>query len=173
MEYILIGVIANTFGIKGELKIKSYSDFDKERYKKGNTVFIEYNNEYLPFVVHSFREHKGMSIVAFKDYLDINLVEKYKGSNIYFDKAKIKPSKNGEFYWFELKGLSVYDDKDNFLGKVLRVEETGANSNLRVEKEDKSTFLVPYIKQFILNIDIENNRIIIKIIEGLLWKLLF
>lgn len=173
MELIVIGVIANTFGIKGEVKIKSYSDFDEERYRQNNTVYIEYNNEYVPLIVNSFRIHKGMSIVSFKEHLNINLIEKYKGCNVCYEKSKIKPLKKGEYYRFEIIGLDVYDDKDNYLGKVKQIEETLANANLRIQRDDGKSFLVPYIKQFILNIDKDNNKIKINVIEGLLWKLQF
>ena len=48
MKYIKIGKIVNTFGIKGELKIKSFTDFDEERFSKGNKVYILADGEYLP-----------------------------------------------------------------------------------------------------------------------------
>ena len=67
MEYICIGKIVNTFGIKGELKIRSYSDFDAERYKKGSTVYVLKDGSYLPFVTASYREHKGFPLVSFRD----------------------------------------------------------------------------------------------------------
>ena len=57
MEYICIGKIVNTHGIKGELKISSYSDFDRERYQKGNTVYVRFEGNYLPFTVKTYRTH--------------------------------------------------------------------------------------------------------------------
>ena len=79
MEYLRIGVIVNTFGLKGEVKIKSFSDFDDERYKKNNEVLVFYNNQYISLKVNTYRVNKGMNIVSFIDHNDINLVEKYKG----------------------------------------------------------------------------------------------
>ncbi|NLC96620.1 MAG: ribosome maturation factor RimM [Erysipelotrichaceae bacterium] len=168
MEYLRIGVIVNTFGIKGELKIKSFSDFDDERYTIGNEVLININGQYKPFIVDSYKVLKQMNIVSFKDYKDINLVENLKGLDIYVDRSKIKPLKKGEYYRFELVGLNVYDENDNYLGKVIRVEETGANTNLRIEKEDKTTFLVPNVKAFVKDVDLNLNKMIIKLIEGLI-----
>lgn len=170
MEYLRIGVIVNTFGIKGELKIKSFSDFDDERYTIGNEVLININGQYKPFIVDSYKVLKQMNIVSFKDYKDINLVENLKGLDIYVDRSKIKPLKKGEYYRFELVGLNVYDENDNYLGKVIRVEETGANTNLRIEKEDKTTFLVPNVKAFVKDVDLNLNKMIIKLIEGLIWR---
>ena len=83
MEYICIGKIVNTFGIKGELKIQSYSDFDALRYKKGNTVYVRKDGKYLPFRIASFRSHKGFSLVSFAEHQNINLVEQYKECEIF------------------------------------------------------------------------------------------
>ena len=90
MEYLRIGVIINTFGLKGELKIKSFSDFDDERYQKGNEVLVKINEEYKPFIVDTYRIIKGTSVVSFKDHNDINLVEHLKKKENY---AKISKSR--------------------------------------------------------------------------------
>lgn len=169
MEYICIGKIVNTFGIKGELKIKSYSDFDAQRYHKGNTVYIRKDGRNLPFTVASFRTHKGFSMVSFKDHQDINLVEQYKDCDIYIDKESRAKLPEGEFYRSDLIGLAVFDEKDEKIGFVRDVEETsGANNNLRIVMDDECEVLVPYVKAFIRNVDLENGRIIINRVEGLL-----
>lgn len=169
MEYICIGKIVNTHGIKGELKIQSYSDFDSLRYKKGNTVYIHYESQYLPFIVQTFRSHKGNSLVSFQDYQNINLVEKYKNCNVYIEKESRKPLKKGKYYRDQIKGLQAFDTNDNVLGKVISVEETkGAQNNIRIQKEDGSEFLVPFIDEFILEVNLENQTIVIQMQEGLL-----
>ena len=81
MEYVNIGKIVNTFGIRGELKVASNTDFVDERFRKGSTVYI--GEEHIPFTVANHREHKGFLLVSFKDHEDINLVEKYKNMMIY------------------------------------------------------------------------------------------
>ncbi len=168
MEYLRIGVIINTFGLKGELKIKSFSDFDDERYQKGNEVLVKINEEYKPFIVDTYRVIKGTSVVSFKDHNDINLVEHLKGSSVFVDRSKIKPLKKGEYYRFELVGLKVYSMDNTYLGIVLRVEETGANTNLRIQKEDGNTFLVPNVKQFVKDVNLLKKTMKIKVIEGLI-----
>lgn len=169
MEYICIGKIVNTFGIKGELKIKSYSDFDALRYHKGNTVYIRKDGRNISFTVASFRTHKGFSLVSFKDHQDINLVEQFKDCEIYIDKESRAKLPEGEFYRSDLIGLTVFDEKDEKIGTVKDVEETsGANNNLRIVMDDGSEVLVPYVKAFVRNVDPENGRIIINRVEGLL-----
>ena len=100
MDYVLIGKIINTFGIRGELKVNSYTDFAKERFKKGSTVYV--GEKHLPFTVKGYREHKGFLLVSFKDHEDINLVEKY----ILFSNVKYKfPTKSAALY--ELSNVVV------------------------------------------------------------------
>lgn len=169
MEYICIGKIVNTHGIKGELKIQSYSDFDTLRYKKGNTVYILVENSYLPFVVETYRKHKGNSLVSFKDNQNINFVEKYKNCDVYIEKDSRKPLKNGKYYRNEIVGLVAFDTNGKELGKVISVEETkGAQNNIRIQTIDDNEFLVPFIPEFIQSVDLDDHKIIIQMQEGLL-----
>lgn len=169
MNYICIGKIVNTHGIKGELKIQSYSDFDSERYKKGNIVYINYENQYLPFIVKTFRVHKGHSLVSFEEHNNINDVEKYKQHMIFISEQERKPLKNGQYYRNQIVGLIAKDTNGNILGNVISVEETtGAQNNIRIQTETKEEFLVPYIPEFIQSVDLENSTIVISMQEGLL-----
>ncbi len=167
MEYICIGKIVNTHGLKGEVKIESYSGFDSERYQKGNEIFIFYDNEYLSFIVDTFRIHKNHPLVSFKDHKDINLIEKYKGSNIYFDKNKRKPLEN-DYYQDELIGLNVYDENGNEKGIIKNIESTlGAQNNLLIEKDNKEVFLYPFIMEWVLDVDMDKKIIKMKWLEGI------
>lgn len=166
MEFVCIGKIVNTFGLRGDLKIISYSDFDSDRYKKGSTVYVGENH--IPFVMNTYKIHKGSILITFKDNLDINLVEKYKNMNIYKAKEDIKPLKKGEYFFSDLKDLNVYCENE-LIGKVKYVEEGTRNNNLRIVKVDKTEVLVPFIQEvFIKNVDLENKRIDIVKMEGLL-----
>ena len=166
MEYVLIGKIVNTFGIKGELKLESYTDFADERFAKDSLVYI--SESHLPFAVLKHREYKGMLLVTLKDNEDINLVERYKGMNVYKSKDDIKPLKKGEYYFSDLKNLDVYVE-DKKVGKVLRVEEGMKYNFLRILKdEDNKEILVPYLESFVKNVSLENRIISIIKMEGLL-----
>lgn len=165
MDYILIGKIINTHGIKGEMKVEAYTDFIEERFKKNSTIYI--TEKYLPFKVKTYRLHKGNILLTLIDHEDINLIEKYKGQNIYKAKEDIKPLKKGEYYFRDIKGLDVYID-DKLVGKVIDMEE-GTRANLmRIEKLDKNISLVPFMPQYVLNVDLENKRIDIINLEGLI-----
>ena len=79
----------------------------------------------------------------------------------------------GQYFYSELRGCEVYDQNNKLLGKVKEVEEFPAQLTLRVARDKKPDFFVPFIKQFIKAVDIKNKAILIEKIEGLLWKLQF
>ena len=163
MDYVKIGKIINTFGIKGELKVESHTDFIKERYKSGSLVYL--GEKHLPLVVRNYRIHKGFIIVLFEKYEDINLVLNFKNQYLYKSIEDIKPLNDGEYYFKDLRGLAVFVDNEK-VGEVICVEKGNTYNFLRIKKENKE-ILVPNIKPFILNIDILNKRIDVTKMEGL------
>lgn len=164
MDKIKVGVIVNTHGLKGELKIKSFSDFNDIRFHKGSYIYIKERNEYIEMKIKSYREHKGFVLVVFDSYEDINLVEKYKGLELYVDKEDLHDLEEDEVYYFDLIDCEVYEEDGTFIGNVEDVLETGANAVLRVNKK----VLIPYVNAFIKETDIKNKKIIIYHVEGLL-----
>lgn len=166
MEYIRIGKILNTHGIKGELKIDAYTDFVKERFKKESTIYI--GEEHLPYIVKNYRYHKGFVLIQLKDNEDINLVERFKNLYIYKDSKDIKPLEDGQYYFRDLKDLNVYQN-NVLVGQVINVEEGNKYNYLRIKIKDEEK-LVPFIKAFILNVDLANSRIDVVDMEGLLWR---
>ena len=107
MDYIGIGKIVNTHGLRGEVRIESWSDFDDVRYSGEHPVFIEYNGERIEVRPVSFRMHKGFALVAFEGLQDINLVEKYKNCIVYIADDDRHELEDGEFYMDELTGMQV------------------------------------------------------------------
>ncbi len=163
MEYIKIGVIANTHGLKGELKVKSFTDFD--RFEKGNSVYIKFNNEYLKVEVKSHRVHKGLDMVVFSGYEDINKVELYKGSEVYLHVEDRHELEEDEFYYDELIGLEVYYN-DELIGKVTNIIDVPQGEILSVERKDEKDVLIPFENKFITSMD--DTKIICENLEGLL-----
>lgn len=86
MELVEIGKIINTFGIKGDLKIASSTDFGEQRFAPGSHILVKTPREYLDFEISKHYIHKGFDMIAFKGYTDINEVEKYKGCICYAPK---------------------------------------------------------------------------------------
>ena len=169
MEYIKIGTIINTHGIKGELKIRSCSDFDDERYAKGATVYIYSCEAYLPFTVATYRVHKGFPLVSFEGCGNINDVEKYKTCDVFVKDTDRRPLKDGRHYVSDLIGMTVKSSDGEVIGTVKDIEDTcGAQRNMRVEREGQNDVLIPYVPAFIKYVDEYSHAIVINVIEGLL-----
>ena len=167
MEYVLVGKIVSTHGIKGEVKIKSGSDFKDERYKKGAKLYIKKNNNYVELIVNSYRSHKNMDLVSFKGYENINLVLEFMNLDIYALVDLDEALGEDEFYFSQLIGLNVYVD-NKLIGKVLDIVEYPQADYLEILKQDKKKSYVPFLNEFIENVNLEEKRIDIVNMEGLL-----
>lgn len=167
MEYILIAKVLKPFGVKGELKLELYSDFAQERFKQDTTVYLKIDEAYQPFSVLTYRKYKEYALVSFKGYAALNDVEAFHGLFIYKAADDIKALEDA-YYFHDLVGLNVYDEKLKYLGKCLQVEEGVKYNFLRLEKEDATTALIPFIPTFIKEVSLKDKRIIVKTIEGLI-----
>ena len=169
MEYLKIGKIVNTRGIRGEMKIKPLTDFQEDRYKIGNTVYILFEGTYIPFVIKKYNSHKNLDFVILKDNEDINLIEKYKGSDIYVDSDSEITLYEDEYHLSELVDIDVFQSNLN-IGRVVDVLEYPQGDYLVIEKHNGERKSIPFRDEFILEIDIENKTIKIIDMEGLLWN---
>ena len=161
MNYIYIGDIVNTHGIKGEVKIISHFKYKSNVFIKGTSLYIGSNK--IKLVINSYRYHKIFDMVTFVGINDINEVLKYKGEPVYIDKNEIKID---GILNEELIDMDVYND-DSFVGKVTDILNNGVYDILVIEKDD-SRNLVPNITEFIKDIDLSSKRIQINMIEGLI-----
>lgn len=167
MDEIKVGILVNTHGLRGEVKIKPTTDFADIRFSKGKTVYVQYQNQSIPVEIQYAKWVKQLLIVKFKNFDNINLVECWKGSSITVLKEDLHELEDDEAYFFELMNCKVYDINNEYLGNVVEVVETNANACLRV-KNDEREFLVPYVNAFIKSFDKENKKIVIELMEGLL-----
>ncbi len=163
-EYIPVGIIVNTHGLKGTLKIKSDSDFKNERFVLGSKLFIHYKKELVPVTVRKYQHKKGLEYIDFEEFMHINDCEKYKGSELLIRKKDRKELGADEYYYDELTGMSVVlDDKH---GIVNDVREMPSGALLEIIVDDKKV-LVPFNKEFIKKVDQKQRIIYINVWEGL------
>lgn len=166
-EFILIGQIVNTHGVKGEVKVLSQTDFKTDRYSKNNTTYIDFNGEKVFVKIKSYRLHKGFDLLVFEGLEDINLVEKYKGSSLYTENKKIKNLLENEFHISDLTGLSVYQNHEN-KGVVESIRTYPQCDYLEVRTLANELKLIPFINEFILKVDLNQKIIEVTEMEGLL-----
>lgn len=163
MNYICIGKIVNTHGIKGEVRVLSEFPYKKEIYTTGTKLYIGKRKETV--VVTNFRRHKMFDMLTFSGIDNINDVIQYKGELIYFDRDEVTlPGLIDEDY----VGLDVYDG-EKYIGVVTSIMKSKPHDILVIEKEHIRN-LVPNIPTFIKNIDINSKQIQIESIEGLIHE---
>ncbi len=168
MEDLLqVGVITQTHGIGGEVKVFPTTD-DKRRFKKLKEVLLDTDKEKIALEIEGVKFFKELVIIKFKGIDNINDVAAYKGKSLYVTRANAVKLERDEYFIADLIDIKVYDEVDNYLGILTNVIETGANDVYEVLFEDGRKVLFPAIKQCILNVDIENKTMKVHVMEGLL-----
>lgn len=162
-DYIEIGKVVNTFGIKGELKIVSESDFVFYRYAVGKTIYLKLRSIIKEVKVSSFRIHKGNILITLDNLFDINEVEKYIGAVVLADKSDTPPLEDGEFYIDDVVGLDAYNVDGEKIGIVTDVIIIPANDLIEIELLNGKKELLPYVDEYIL--EITDDKIIVKLLE--------
>ena len=158
-----IGKIVNTHGIKGELRVLSNSDFIDVRFKPNAKIYID-NNEYI---IEDGYLHKNFVIIKLLGFDNINDVVKFKNKYIYGDILDQEVLEEDEYFNQDLEGCSVYNQDNQLRGEVIEVMIGGIYNMLRI-KGDNTKGIVPFNNQFIESVDIDNKKIAINEIKGLI-----
>ncbi len=158
-----IGKIVNTHGIKGELRVLSNSDFIDVRFKPNAKIYID-NNEYI---IEDGYLHKNFVIIKLLGFDNINDVVKFKNKYIYGDILDQDVLEEDEYFNQDLEGCSVYNQDNQLRGEVIEVMIGGIYNMLRI-KGDNTKGIVPFNNQFIKSVDIDNKKIVINEIKGLI-----
>lgn len=153
-NYIYVGKINNTFGIKGEVKLISDFEYKNKIFIKDFNVYIGMNKDKL--IINTYRVHKDIDMLTFNNINNINDILKYKGMNIYIKRDDLKLNKD-EYLLNDLIGFEVYDN--NKLIGIIMDYDIGKSYTLFKVKGEK-VFFIPNIKEYIKDIDINNKRII-------------
>lgn len=162
MKYFKCGHVMTTHGIKGDLKVRSLSDFN--RFYKGSRLYLYHNGQYEEVKVSKTSVFKNDYLVSFEGLEDINLVQKYHGDDIYISELDRQDELGeNEYYYNDLIGKSVVNQQGEDRGTVIEVRELPQADYLVISYLDKSV-LVPFIKEFVTEV---NEKITVKEIEGL------
>ena len=169
MEYLSLGKITDAFGLDGTLKIYSTTNMGEKRYQKGATVYLfdAENNSYIAYKVLNYRHNGLFDFVKLETIENIEAALSKKGQEIFVEKNAKDLDKDSYFY-SDLRACKIIDKNGNKLGIVKEIEEFPAQITLRVARQGKPDFFVPFIEVFIAKIDIENKEITINVMEGLL-----
>lgn len=165
-ERLQVGVISSTHGIRGEVKVFPTTD-DPSRYKKLKKVYLDTGKELLALEIQGVKFFKQFVIVKFKGIDNINDIEMYKGKSLFVDRKDAVPLKKDEYYIADMVGITVFTEDGEEFGILKDVMETGANDVYIIDSKEHGEVLVPAIKQCILGVDVENRRMDIHLMDGL------
>ncbi|MEZ4357595.1 MAG: ribosome maturation factor RimM [Eubacteriales bacterium] len=154
MNFIEIGIILKPQGIKGEVKVKPFTD-DVNRFLDLKNVFLD-ENGYDKREVKTSRVHNGFAYLLLDKVSSANDAENLRGFSLYIDRKNTIKLKKGAYFICDLIGLNVEDDKGNILGQLSDVMQHGA-ADVYVVKSINGNFSFPALKRVITKIDLENN----------------
>ncbi|MCI8577509.1 MAG: ribosome maturation factor RimM [Lachnospiraceae bacterium] len=166
-DTLRVGVISSTHGVRGEVKVYPTTD-DANRFKKLKQVILDTGQDQMTLHIEGVKFFKKMVILKFREFNDINEIEKYKGRDLLVTRdqaVKLGPDEN---FITDLIGLSVITDEGETFGTLKDVIQTGANDVYVIEHRDGKEYLFPAIRQCILNVDLEKQEMTVHIMDGLL-----
>lgn len=166
-EMVPVGKIVGTHGIKGLLKVFSYSG-NIQSLQSAETVFLKgKDGRLIEYAVKSVSAHTGGFILGLADFSDINQVLSLSGSELCLKLSQLPPPDDGEYYWRDLIGLDVFTDQGVELGLLVDIFETGS-SDIYVVRGNSKEYLIPAIADVIALVDIPGKKMIITPLDGLL-----
>ncbi|MDR4927576.1 ribosome maturation factor RimM [Peribacillus simplex] len=169
-KWFNVGKIVNTHGLLGEVRVISSTDFPEKRFKVGNTLYLFMDTEKkpLPLIIRSHRNHKNFNLLTFENYYNVGQVEAFKNGVLKVKEAQLGKLDEGEFYFHEIIGCSVFTDEGMEVGEIIEVLTPGANDVWVIKKAGSKDILIPYIEQIVKEVDISAKKVIITPMEGLL-----
>src|SRR5690625_1780880 len=168
MKMFNVGEIINTHGIRGEVKVYRISDF-KDRFEVGKDLYLVQKNKPVQKVdITSQRLHKVNILLKFEGYSDLNDVEGLKGAYLQISEEQQTELTKDEYYYQEIIGCTVYTTTEELVGDVKEILSPGANDVFVVANKEGKEYLIPNIKSVVKSIDVNNKKIVINPMEGLL-----
>jgi 16S rRNA processing protein RimM len=161
MKTLRIGHIGKGFGLKGELKVRSFSADPADRFNPGQTLLWQREDQERWITIDTVREHQGFYLIKFVGYEDLSAAEALFGADLFIDAATLGPG----IYVHQLKECVVVDEGGNMLGPVIDVLDY-SQLILRVKTAQREV-LIPYVEAFIIKTDVASKTITVRWMEGL------
>lgn len=167
MEDLLqVGIITNTHGVRGEVKVFPTTD-DVKRFKKLKQVILDTGKEQIELEIAQVKYFKNLVILKFKGIDNINDVEKYKGKSLLVTRKNAVKCEKDEYFIADLIGIQVVTEAGEEIGEVADVLQTGANDVYVIKRSGKKELLLPAIKECIRKIDMKERVMQVFVMPGL------
>lgn len=165
-KYLEIGQIVNTFGIKGMVKVKPFTD-NIERFSNLEKIYIKNKSGQTEYKIQEVKYHKNMVLIKFEGIENPEQADLLRNSYLIVDRETEEPLEAGRYYIVDMIGLDVFTDDNEYIGKLEDIYNTGSNDIYVVKNELGKQVLLPAIEDVIKNIDMDNKKVIVHLIPGL------
>ena len=157
--YLLLGEIVRPQGIRGEVKVKHFTD-DPYRFEDLETVYIKRGQAYQPIGVTGARVQKDDVYLTLEGIVDRNEAEKLRGTQLWVDRANAVELDEDSVFIADILGAKAYDTQGHEIG-VLKDVLTPGGVDVFVFKTKKGTLMMPALKTVILTMDADEGRIVL------------
>ncbi len=165
-EYFEIGQIVNHFGIKGMVKVNPFTD-DISQFETLKKLLLEKDGKLIEIEVEETKYSKNQVLLKLKGIDTIEEAEKYRGSYLKIARKDARKLPEGTYFIADLIGLPVYTEEGILLGNVDDIYNSGANDIYVVKDSLGKQILLPATKEVIKQVDIENEKIVVHLLKGL------
>lgn len=167
VDYLQVGKIVNTHGVKGEVKLIPLTD-DPRRFDELEWVYIERDGRLKKHTILDLKYIKGSVTIKFSDIESMSEAEQYKDCFVLVDRENAVKLPEGSFFICDIIGCSVFDENGSLLGKLTDVLQTGSNDVYVVRDDSGKEILLPALKSVVSKISTDQQRIDVIIPKGLL-----
>lgn len=162
-----LGTIVKKYSFKGELIVKTDAD-NLEDFISLSTVFIEINNALIPFFVDKCSIHKSSALrYKFQDVVDEESADELIKNEIYLPLEILPKLKGNKFYFHEVIGFQIIDQKRGEIGIIMRINDQTSQALFEVKHLNK-IILIPIHDDLLINVDRKNKEILVTLPEGLI-----
>ncbi|MFA7637145.1 MAG: ribosome maturation factor RimM [Monoglobales bacterium] len=162
MKKINVGKVVTTHGVCGDVKIYPHTNVE-DMFSSLKKIYIgdaEYN-------ILSVKYAKGCPVLKLDGISTVENAQTLIGSQVFAEENALPELEKDSFYLKDIIGCIAIDEKGERIGKISDVIFTGANDVYQISGDNGRDILVPAVKEFILNVDIDKKEIVIKLIEGM------
>jgi 16S rRNA processing protein RimM len=163
--FLAVGKVRRPHGVAGDVLVEIYTDFP-ERLQPEAVVYAGEN--YLPLTISRQRFHNAGILLAFHGFSTPEQVGRFRNQILYIKSDKAEELPEGEYFFYQLLGLSVFDETGEPLGVVTEIMETGANDVYVVTNNAGRELLLPAIAEVILDVDLVSKSMKVHLLPGLL-----
>lgn len=167
IQYLKVGQIINTHGVNGELKIYPLTD-DIKRFKRLKHVFLKSDSDYLKYDVLSVKFINELVIIKLSGIDDMNKAVELKKEYLYIDRENAIKLPKDSYFITDLIGMDVLTEEGTMIGSIASVFSTGSNDVYEIKDSTGKTILIPAIKDVVKRVEIDNKKMYINLLEGLI-----